>query len=166
MHAPTTSHLQATKRILRYLKGSLGLGLQLKAGPTSNLSAFSDADWAACPDDRRSTTAYSVFLGTHLLSWGTKKEATVSRSSAEAEYKALAVTASELLWLSYVLCDLGLRFSLPSLLYCDNISATHMAVNPVFHARTKDVEIDYHFVREKVARGDLKVLYVRTDKTD
>lgn len=118
---------------------------------------------AACPDDRRSTTAYSVFLGTHLLSWGTKKEATVSRSSAEAEYKALAVTASELLWLSYVLCDMGLRFSLPSLLYCDNISATHMAVNPVFHARTKDVEIYYHFVREKVARGDLKVLYVRTD---
>lgn len=79
---------------------------------------------AACPDDRRSTTAYSVFLSTNLLSWGTKKEATVSRSSAEAEYKALAVTASELLWLSYVLCDLGLRFSLPSLLYCNNISVT------------------------------------------
>ena len=94
MHAFTTIHLQAVKRILRYLKGSLGRGLTITPGLLTTFFAFSDADWAGCPNSRRSTTGFCVFLGKTLLTWVSKKQPTLSRSSAEAEYKALAITTS------------------------------------------------------------------------
>lgn len=121
---------------------------------------------AACPDDRRSTTAYSVFLSTNLLSWGTKKKAAVSRSSAEAEYKALAVTASELDSYYFPTCFAIWVFVSLSLHFCDNLSVTLYSIGLFTRSsmpERKMPNLDYHFVREKVARGDLKVLYVRTD---
>lgn len=124
MHVFITVLLRAVKRILRYLKGSLGLGLTITPGPKTTFFAFSNADWAGCPDSRRFTTGFCVFLGKNLLTWVSKKQPTLSRSSAEAEYKTLALTTSELLWLSYLLRDLAVPFRYPFILHCDNASAT------------------------------------------
>ncbi|XP_042499721.1 uncharacterized mitochondrial protein AtMg00810-like [Macadamia integrifolia] len=157
MHAPTTAHYDAIKRILRYLKHTLGAGIDIKPGPISIVTTFTDADWAGCPDTRRSTTGFCIFLGSNLLSWGSKKQPTVSHSSSESEYKALVVTISEVLWLSYLLDDLHVPISLPLIINCDNISTTYMAANPVRHARTKHIEVDYHFVRELVLTKKIKV---------
>ncbi|KAJ1692595.1 hypothetical protein LUZ63_009293 [Rhynchospora breviuscula] len=160
MHAPTTSHWAAVKRILRYLKGSLSLGLQLKPDASFTLHAYSDADWAGCPDDRRSTSGFSIFLGPNLISWSAKKQVTVSRSSTEAEYRALALASAELIWLQYLLAELHVSCPSPPILWCDNIGATFLASNPMFHARTKHVEIDYHFIRERVHNKQLVIKFV------
>ena len=155
MHAPTTAHLKMVRRILRYVKGTINNGLHFTSTTKLHLSAFSDADWAGCLTTRRSTTGYCVFLGCNLISWCAKKQHTISRSSTEAEYRAMANTAAELTWLTYILRDLHLPLISPPVLYCDNISALHMTINPVFHARSKHIELDYHFVREQVALGNL-----------
>lgn len=157
MHRPTVDHFYAVKRIFRYVKGTLDHG---RPAQPLNLYGYSDADWAGCPFDRRSTTGYCIFLGPNVVSWCAKKLPTVSRSSAEAEYRSLASAAAEVTWLQFLLRDLGVYISQPTTLLCDNISATYMAHNPVFHARTKHIEIDYHFVREKVASRALRVIYV------
>ena len=162
MHAPKNSHLAAVKRILRYLKGTLGLGLSFRASSDFSLTAYSDADWAGCPDDRRSTTGSCIFLGPNLISWSSKKQPTVSRSSAEAEYRAVALTTADLHWIQFLVKDVGLFTVSTPRLFCDNISATYLAINPILHSRTQHIEIDYHFVRERVARGALLVQYVST----
>ncbi|KAK2990485.1 hypothetical protein RJ640_011652 [Escallonia rubra] len=122
-----------------------------------------DQDWAGCPNTRRSTTGFCTFLGSNCISWSAKKQATVARSSTEAEYRALASTAAEITWLSFILRDIGVHLSRPPALFCDNISAMHLTINPVFHARTKHIEIDYHFVREKVALGSLTTRFVSSE---
>ncbi|XP_065632023.1 uncharacterized mitochondrial protein AtMg00810-like [Quercus suber] len=161
MANPTDSHLIAAKRILRYINGTLHFGVFLQHGPLS-LSAFSDSDWAGDPFDRRSTTGFLVYLGYNPITWSAKKQETVSRSSTESEYRALASTAAELSWIRQILKDLGIFLPSSPTLWCDNVSALAIASNPVFHARTKHVEVDYHFVRERVLRRDLQVKYVAT----
>jgi hypothetical protein len=160
MHSPTTTHWTAVKRILRYLVGSSFHGLFFKPSSSINLHAYSDADWAGCPDDRRSTTGFCIFLGPNLVSWSAKKQHTVSRSSTEAEYRSLALACTEILWIQYLLKELHFPLLSPPILWCDNIDATFLAANPMFHAQTKHVEIDYHFIREKVASNQLLVRYV------
>jgi len=159
MHNPTMSHWSAVKRILRYLKGSLQSGIHIRASSDLTLHAYSDSDWAGCPDDRKSTTGYLVFLGPNLISWSSKKQPTVSRSSTEAEYRSLAMASAELVWLQRLLHELKHPCS-STVLWCDNLGATFLASNPAFHARTKHIELDYHFVREKVADGSLRVQFI------
>lgn len=161
MSQPRHPHLVAVKRILRYIKGTLGHGLLFvpQRQPVT-LSAFSDADWAGCPESRRSTSGYLVYLGSNLISWCSKKQPTIARSSAESEYRSLAHASAETTWLAYLLYELGANVTFPILLHCDNISTTYMASNPVFHARTKHIELDYHCVREKVALGSHRVCFL------
>ncbi|KAI5332873.1 hypothetical protein L3X38_023002 [Prunus dulcis] len=159
MHNPRESHLAAVKRILRYLKGTLHLGLWFKKGQPL-LQAFSNADWAGCPVDRRSTSGLCVFLGPNLLSWSAKKQTTVARSSTEAEYRSVALAAAELVYLAKLFKDIGFFLGTPPLLWVDNQSAISLASNPVFHARTKHVEVDYHFTRELVQNGSFRLHYV------
>jgi histone deacetylase 1/2 len=162
LHAPTTVHWAAVKRILRYLKQSTKLGVKISKSSSLRVSAFSDADWAGCLDDRRSTGGFAVFLGTNLVSWSSRKQATVSRSSTEAEYKALANATAEVMWIQTLLMELGVRAPRAAKLWCDNLGAKYLSANPVFHARTKHIEVDYHFVRERVAKKLLDIEYVST----
>jgi transposase InsO family protein len=161
MAAPTTTHLIAAKRILRYIKGTLFHGIAFTPGPL-HLSVYSDADWAGDPDDRRSTSGLLVYLGSNPITWSAKKQATVSRSSTESEYRALASASAEVCWLRTLLKDLAIFLSQPPILWCDNVSALAIASNPVFHARTKHIEVDFHFIRERVLRKDLVVKFVST----
>lgn len=146
MHQPCDSHFQGVKRILGYIKNTMTYGMRIPSQSSLNLYAFSDADWAGCPNTRCSTTGYCVYLRANCISWAVKKQPTVARSSAEAEYRALASTTAEMIWITYILRDIGLFLHQPPILLCDNLSALYMTINPVFHARTKHVEIDYHFV--------------------
>ena len=162
MHDPRDGHLSAVKRILHYLRGTLGHGLLLRPSSTSALVVYTDADWAGCPDTRKSTSGYAVFLGDNLVSWSSKRQPTVSRSSAEAEYRAVANGVAEACWLRQLLQELHSPLSTSTLVYCDNVSAVYLSTNPVQHQRTKHVEIYLHFVRERVAIGDVRVLHVPT----
>jgi hypothetical protein len=138
----------------------MDIGLTFRKTPSTLVSAFSDADWAGCVDDRRSTGGFAVFYGSNLISWSARKQATVSRSSTEAEYKALANATAEIIWVQSLLRELGMPTRQTPCLWCDNLGATYLSANPVFHARTKHIEIDYHFVRERVAKKLLQVQFV------
>ncbi|BBG96553.1 Seven transmembrane MLO family protein [Prunus dulcis] len=118
MHAPRTTHLQAIKRILRYLKGSLGRGILMKKNGNTNIIGYSDADWAGCTVDRKSTTGYCTFVGGNLVTWKSKKQNVIARSSAEAEYRAMASLTCELIWLRSLLNDLGFIDPEPMTLFC------------------------------------------------
>ena len=162
MHAPRDSHWSLVKRILRYICGTMALGLTLTASSSTDLVAYSDADWAGCPDTRRSTSGYCVYLGPSLISWSSKRQPTVSRSSAEAEYRAVANAVAECSWLRQLLQELHLGVAKATVVYCDNVSAVYLSANPVHHRRTKHIELDIHFVREQVALGHIRVLHVPT----
>ena len=158
MSNPTTLHLEATKRVLRYIHGTLYHGISFSSGPLT-LTAFSDANWAGDPFDRRSTTSL-VFLGPSPISWSSKKQTTVTRSSTEAEYRALATTAAKVSWLRILFKELRIFLSHVPVLWCDNASAIALSANPMFHLRTKHIEVDYHYVHEKGLHRDLCVHFV------
>ncbi|XP_060185225.1 uncharacterized mitochondrial protein AtMg00810-like [Lycium barbarum] len=164
LQQPRRLHLQAVKRIFRYLSGTTDWGLQLYKNSPLALTIYSDSDWAGCSATRRSTSGFCIFLGSNLISWSAKKQPTVARSSIEAEYRALAVATAEAIWLQYILRDLGSFLTSPVSAKCDNIGAIHLAHNPVFHSRTKHVALDYHFVQEKISHGDLVVSHVHTSE--
>jgi hypothetical protein len=150
-------HYAVVLRILRYLKGTLFHGLHFSSQSSLTLQAYSDADWAGDPTDRRSTTGYCFLLGDSFISWRSKKQFVVTRSSTETEYQALADTTAELLWLRWLLQDLGIDCSTAVLIHCDNRSAIQIAHNDVFHERTKHIKIDCHFVRHHLLQGTLQL---------
>ncbi|KAJ0508396.1 putative RNA-directed DNA polymerase [Helianthus annuus] len=150
MHEPREPHFAFMKRMIRYLQGTIDYGLRIVKSGSHNLVAYSDADWGGCPDSRRSTSGYCVFLGDNLISWSAKRQPTVSRSSAEAEYRGVANAVAEISWIRNLLLELHTPLQRASVVFCDNVSAVYLSNNPVQHQRTKHIEIDIHFVREKV----------------
>lgn len=162
MHRPTDVHWQATKCILRYLAGTASHGIFLRSDTPLVLHAYSDADWARDMEDCVSTNAYILYLGSNPISWSSKKQRGVAQSSTEAEYRAVANTASELRWVCSLFTELGIPLPTPPVIYCDNVGATYLSANPVFHSRMKHIALDLHFVRDHVQAGALRVTHVST----
>ncbi|KAE8810071.1 hypothetical protein D1007_13278 [Hordeum vulgare] len=162
IHDPRDSHYKLVKRILRYVRGTTLLGLCFHRSTSDDLTAYSDADSAGSPDTRKSTSGFAIFLGANLVSWSSKRQHTVSWSSSEAEYRAIANAVAEASWLRQLLTELRRPPPRATVIYCDNVSAMYMSGNPVQHQRIKHIEIDLHFVRERVSLGEVRVLHVPT----
>ena len=162
MQTPKKSHLEAVRRILRYIKGTLDLGLFYKSQITCKLEGYCDADYAGDYDTRRSTTGYAFSLGSGVVTWCSKRQPTVSLSTTEAEYRATTMAAQEITWLVQLLENLHQTVDYPVPLYYDNQSAICLVENLVFHARTKHVEVQYLFIHEKALTGEIKVIQVKT----
>lgn len=162
MQSPREPHLKAAFHLLRYLKRDPTLGIFMSNVPCYTIRAFCDSDWASCPDSRRSVSGYLVLLGNCPISWKSKKQETVSLSSAEAEYRAIRKVVGELVWLDRLLKELTVPFSTPIPVYCDSQSALHIAKNPVFHERTKHIEVDCHFVRNQLTDGLISLHHTPT----
>jgi len=146
--APTHSHWDSALQVIRYLRGTLDMGSFYSTEGVPELISYCDSDWASCPTTRRSITGYCVSFAGSLISWKSKKQLTVSRSSCEAEYRSMATSVCELLWISYLLKDLVVTISYPIPFYCDNQAAIHISSNPVFHERTKHIDVDCHVIRQ------------------
>ncbi|XP_071742675.1 uncharacterized mitochondrial protein AtMg00810-like [Rutidosis leptorrhynchoides] len=160
MHNPHDTHMAALKQIIRYIQGTIDYGIHMHKTNTTSLISYTDADWAGCPDTRRSTSGYCVYLGDNLISWSSKRQPTISRSSTEAEYRGVANVVSESCWLRNLLLELHHPLNKATIVYCDNVSTIYLASNPIQHQRTKHIELDIHFVREKIARGQFRILHV------
>ncbi|KAK4350669.1 hypothetical protein RND71_029982 [Anisodus tanguticus] len=160
MHDPKDKHMNALKRIIRYIQGTLDYDLHLYPSSTSTIVSYTDADWGDCPDTRHSTSDYYMFFGNNLVSWSAMRQYTLSHSSAEAEYRGISNVVSESCWLRSLLLELHCPIQKATLVYCDNVSAVYLSGNPVQHQRTKHIEMDIHSVREKVARGQVRVCHV------
>ncbi|XP_015935990.1 uncharacterized mitochondrial protein AtMg00810-like [Arachis duranensis] len=159
---PTDFHLRAAHRILRYIKSAPAKGLFFPSQSDLRVTGFSDSDWAACSDSRRSITAYCFYIGNSIVSWKSKKQTTVASSSAEAEYRALASATCETIWIKKIFSDIGLDYTEPINLYCDSQAAIHIATNPVFHERTKHIEVDCHVVRDKILEKLIHLMPIST----
>lgn len=162
MHSPTADHWQAVKRVLRYLVGTSTHGILLRKQSNPQLHAFSNADWGGDTDDYVSTNGYVVYLGSQVISWSSKKQKGVARSSTEAEYRGVANTSAELRWICSLLSELHFKIPTAPVVYCDNVGATYLCANPVFHSRMKHIAIDYHFVCGQIQNGMLRVQHVST----
>ncbi|MCO5607756.1 hypothetical protein L7F22_061957 [Adiantum nelumboides] len=164
MHSPGSKHSQAVKKIFRYLSGTLHLGLFCPRGGSlpPDLHAFSDSDWAGCFDTRVSTSGFCFMLGSSCISWLSKKQSTVATSSCEAEYRAFFTPTVECAWFRRLMADLGVGQDTANTIYLDSQSALAVARNSVFHARTKHIEVHYHYVRERLSAGEISSAYVPT----
>ena len=162
MHSPGAEHFEAVYKILRYLKGTPGRGLLFKKHGHLQVEVYTDADWAGSVTDRRSTSGYCSFVGGNLVTWRSKKQNVVARSSAEAEFRAVAHGICEVMWIKRILEELKLSHPTPMKVYCDNKAAISIAHNPVLHDRTKHIEVDKHFIKEKINAGIICMTYLPT----
>ncbi|KAL3697894.1 hypothetical protein R1sor_011970 [Riccia sorocarpa] len=178
--APQLTHLKAVKRIARYLKGSADLGILFKHGdittvrgftgtlfpqdeepPTlPKLDVYTDADWAGEKQTQRATCGFLFKSGDSPLSWHSKRQTTVALSSTESEYQALQECTKEVCWLRSILSEINLLNTGPTVIWCDNQSMLKSSKNPIFHARTKHIEVHFHFVREKIIDGTIEAKYI------
>ena len=162
MQAPTHLHLAVVHRIVRYLHGTSARGLFFPQDSPIRLVAYSDADWAGCSDTRRSITGWCMFLGNSLVSWKSKKQDRVSKSSTESKYRVMSSACSEIIWLQGLLGELGFPQVEPTPLHADNTSAIQIAANPVFHERTKHIEVDCHSIREAYDARVISLTHIYT----
>jgi hypothetical protein len=162
---PKKVHLRAVKRIMRYLVYTPKFGIWYPKGSTFDLIGYSDADYAGCKIDRKSTSEICQFLGRSLVSWASKKQNSVALSTAEPEYIAAGHCCAQLLWMRQTLRDYGYKLCKVPLL-CDNESVIRMADNPIEHSRTKHIDIRYHFLRDHQQKGDIEIAYVNTHNQD
>ncbi|GJR94663.1 hypothetical protein Tco_0266837, partial [Tanacetum coccineum] len=159
---PTKKHLEAIKRIFRYLKEIINMGLWYPKDNVMSLTAYADADHAGCQDSRRSTSGSAQFLGDRLVSWSLKKQRSSAISTTEAEYIAMSGCCAQILWMRSQLKDYGFLFNkIP--LYCDNKSAIALSCNNVQHSRSKHIDIRHHFIREQVENGVVELYFVETN---
>ncbi|XP_020676504.1 uncharacterized protein LOC110095338 [Dendrobium catenatum] len=149
MHAPQPTHFHLLKRLFQYIQGTPHFGLPIVAD-SLQLRSFFDVDWASDIITRRSTTGYCSFLGSTLISWSVKKQHIVACSSTEAEYRAIAVATADILWLCRLLTEFNVSPSASTIFHCDNMLAIALANNTIFHAWTKHIEIDHHFLRDHI----------------
>ncbi|RVW90513.1 Retrovirus-related Pol polyprotein from transposon TNT 1-94 [Vitis vinifera] len=163
LQTPRHLHLAAVRRIIRYVQGTSTRGLFFPAGNSTRLAAYSDADWAGCADTRRSITGWCVFLGDALISWKSKKQDRVSKSSTESEYRAMSLACSEIIWLRGMLAELDFSETDPTPLHADNTSAIQITANPVYHERTKHIEVDCHSIREAFEARVITLPHISTD---
>lgn len=150
IHRPTSDHWLATKRVLRYLFGTVTHEIFIHMNSPLNLHAYSNSDWADDTHNYVSINAYAVYLGRNPVSWSSKKQNGVLRSFTEAEYRVVANTSAEIRWLCSLLNEFGINLPSAPIIYCDNISVTYLCANPVFHSRMKHVALDYHFIRNQI----------------
>jgi len=160
MQTPRKPHLDAVKRILRYIKHTLQCGIFYETNNQLQIHGYTDADLVGNVSDRRSTSGFMFYFGSGAVSWSSKKQPTVALSSTEAEYKGATIVACEVVWLQKLLLDLGQLMDAPIIIYCDNISSILLVNNPIYHARTKHIEVQYHFIREKVPAKKIDLIHV------
>ena len=163
MSNPSVDHWSGVKRVLRYVRGTMNYGLRFTTGDRNELVGFSDSDWAGDVDTRKSTSGYTFFIGSSLISWSSKKQATVAKSSTEAEYVALSGATQEAIWLRRLLNDLRCATDNPTIINEDNQGAIELSKNPKHHNRVKHIDIAYHFARERVEAGEIEIVYCPTD---
>ncbi|XP_071740518.1 secreted RxLR effector protein 161-like [Rutidosis leptorrhynchoides] len=162
LHALTTDHFQAIKRILSYVNGTIHYGLQFSHATKPTLLGYSDAYWARCIETRCSTYGYSVFFSGNLVSWSSKKQPTVARSSCELEYRAVANTVAEINWITHLFHELHVLPPDRPTILCDNKSAIFLSQNPISNKRSKHIDIDYHFMWELISSCCLYIKFVPT----
>ena len=162
MSSPSVDNWAAVEQILCYLKGAPGRGILYSNHGHHRVECFTDVDWAGSKEDRRSISGYCVFVGGNLVSWKSKKQEVVSCSSAESKYRAMTQSVCEIMCLHQLLMEVSIKTMVLEKFWCDNQVALHIVSNPVFHERTKHIEIDRHFVREKIQLGLICTGYVKT----
>jgi hypothetical protein len=165
MKNPGKNHWIACKRILRYLKSTPQLGLQYRNDQNDNeieLTGYCDADWAGDVDDRKSTTGYVIKINDCLINWVSKKQSTVSLSSAEAEYMSISATIQEMKWIKNLLSELDVLSDRTPILYCDNQSAIAISENDKFHNRTKHIDIRHHYIRDAVKNKEIQLQWIES----
>nr|GEX77557.1 copia protein [Tanacetum cinerariifolium] len=159
---PTEKHLKEVKRIFGYLQGTINTGLWYKKDSGFELTGFSDADYAGYKDTFRSTSGGAQFLGEKLVSWSSKKQDCTALSTSKAKYVSLFACCAQVLWMRTQLTDYGFHFN-KILIYCDSKSAIAISYNPVQHSRTKHIAVRYHFIKEHVEKGTIKLYFIKTD---
>lgn len=162
MHCASEMHLKATKRILRYVKGTIDYGVKFEKCQEFKLYEFFDSDWAGSVDDMKSTSGYCFSLGSGVFSWCTKKQEIVAQSTAEAEFIAATAAVNQALWLKKILCDLLLQLKIKTGIFVDNQSAIAIANNPVCHGKTKHFNIKLYFLREMQQSGEVNLIYCKS----
>ena len=163
MQTPRNLHLDCATRILRYVSATMDYGIVYKSNMSIRLEGYTDADGAGYKADRRSTSGFVFSLGSGAIYWSSKKQPAVALSSTEAEYRGAAVAACEAVWLKRILKDLGIPLTDPICILYNNMSNIYLACNPMFHARTRHIEVHYHFIHERVQAGEIDLQHVSTN---
>ena len=163
MQSPSKTHFIAAKRVLRYLRGTMQLGIWYKPNENGSLLGYVDSDWAGNLDDMKSTTGYAFSLGSGMFSWNSKKQEIVAQSTAEAEYVAAGAAANQAIWLRKILKDLGVQQQEASEINCDSKSAIAIAENPVQHGKTKHIQVKFHAIREAIKNHEIKLIHCSSE---